>query len=344
MKDTNAIEAMLAIELPGMGPETPGAPSEIQWAPPGTHTINASRGGKPATVTVTVDDISAQQVAASFQEHLAEANRGRGDLPFFDFNHDDQEASAWPTAFSWGGPDPQRGGIRAKVNWSDKGKQGVLGRSWHRFSPTFFLDDAGRMSGIPVNCGGLVNRAAFQRIAPIMSKRAEAGMLYSSADFVTKAKAISRARNINLVDAATVLALEQPGSYDEYRARIFGMPIKPHRVQASSGVSAGQRMMNDEFVLRGRAMADSLDLTLEAAYDALCREQPFLYERYRAKLFGYDLDREAVAKIQARAPEQSDFYVRAKAVAATRRTSVTDAFDIVARENPALYEAYRDSL
>jgi hypothetical protein len=346
MKDDNAIEAMLAIELPGQATSTPVPPSEIQWAPPGTHTINASRGGKPTTVTIIVDEISAQRVAAAFQGYVTEARQGNGDMPFCDFNHDDQEASAWPTGFFWGGSDPQRGGIRATVNWSDKGKQAVLGRNYRRFSPSFYPDNDGRMSGIPINCGGLVNKAAFQRIAPVMSKRAEAEVLSSpSADFLTKAKALARSRNLDLVDAATVLAQEQPSSYDQYRAHLMGVPVTTGR-SSSNGVAAAADLVkksNDEFIIRARGMADALDIDIGAAYDALAREQPFLYERYRAKLLGLDLDRATVADIQACAV-QSPFYVRAKAVAVARGIDVTAALDIVARESPALYDAYRESL
>jgi 23S rRNA (uracil1939-C5)-methyltransferase/tRNA (uracil-5-)-methyltransferase len=71
---------------------------------------------------------------------------GREDRPFFDFNHEDREASAWPTEFYWAGDDPQSGGVRARLEWSDAGKRAVDGRTFRRFSPTFHLDASGHVT------------------------------------------------------------------------------------------------------------------------------------------------------------------------------------------------------
>jgi hypothetical protein len=70
---------------------------------------------------------------------MTAAAEGREDRPFFDFNHEDREASAWPTEFYWAGDDPQTGGVRARLEWSDAGKRAVEGRTFRRFSPTFHV-------------------------------------------------------------------------------------------------------------------------------------------------------------------------------------------------------------
>lgn len=98
---------------------------------------------------------------------MAVAASGEGDHPYFDFNHDDKEASAHPKAVRWAGDDPRQGGIRAQVDWTGAGKRAVLGRDFRRFSPSFYVDEKGEITGIPVNAGGLVNRAAFRRISPV---------------------------------------------------------------------------------------------------------------------------------------------------------------------------------
>ena len=154
-------------------------PESVQYMPPGRHRIHASQGGKPLTVEVTVDAqtaatlqtfLAAKLTAATLQTFLAAkltaATEGRDDRPFFDFNHEDSEASAWPAEFLWAGEDPQTGGVRAKVERSDAGRRAVEGRTFRRFSPTFHLDASGRVIGSEIKMGGLANRAAFKRIAP----------------------------------------------------------------------------------------------------------------------------------------------------------------------------------
>lgn len=336
MKDQNAVESLLAVQLPGT--ITPSeAPDEIMWMPPGRHTINASRGGKPVQMEVVVDERGAQNVAASYAEYTAAADRGEGDRVYFDFNHDDREASAHPTEFFWAGDDPQRGGIRAKVQWTGSGRQAVIGRTYSRFSPSFYASENGAITGTPVCAGALVNRAAFQRIAPILSKQAEAAIVSGSADFMTKANAIAKARRLDLGDACVVLASEQPDAYDRYRSDLLGVKL-PARAKQQARTNE-----NDELMVRARALADALDIGLGDAATKIAHEQPALYERYRARLFDLDLDRTAVAAVHARA-EKSSFFVRCQEIAQARGIDITAAFDVAAREAPELYDAYRASL
>lgn len=138
----------------------------IMWMPGGLHEITASRGGKPVTVRVQVDRAGAAAAQQSLREHL-EAGRQR---PFFDFNHGGGEASAWPTEIIWSEtPEP---GIYARVEWSDAGRAAVQGRTYRAFSPSFFVDgaDPARVTGAPLNMGGLVNDPAFGHIAPLWAR------------------------------------------------------------------------------------------------------------------------------------------------------------------------------
>ena len=122
-------------------------PDSVQYMPPGRHRIRASQAGKPLTVEVTVNAQTATTLQAFLASKLVAATEGRDDRPFFDFNHEDREASAWPAEFFWAGDESQTGGVRAKVEWSDAGRRAVEGRTFRRFSPTFHLDASGRVIG-----------------------------------------------------------------------------------------------------------------------------------------------------------------------------------------------------
>lgn len=168
---SEAVQAQMAVELPAVTAGAP-LPVDIQWMPPGRHQITASVNGKPGTRAVSVTAKTAERAQAALAENLAAVEAGTEDRFYFDFNHSDAEASGHPTEFYWAGDDPKAGGVRAKLEWSDQGAAAVKGKSYRRFSPSFYLDAAGEVTGVPVNAGGLVNRAAFKKIQPVRAKEA----------------------------------------------------------------------------------------------------------------------------------------------------------------------------
>jgi hypothetical protein len=172
-EDKKAVFAQFAIELPDAATEA-DLPTEVQWMPPGAHAINAWRGDGPVNLAVNVNEEGATNAQKSFEMIMESVTAGEEDRPYIDLNHNDEEAAGWPAGFSWGGEDPVKGGIRMKLEWSAAGKAAILGKNYRRFSPTFYVDENGIVVGAPVNMGGLVNRAAFKRIAPIWSKSASA--------------------------------------------------------------------------------------------------------------------------------------------------------------------------
>ena len=191
LPDDACIVAAMATAF-GLGNDA-GVPADIQWMPPGTHTISAkSLKGEDKTVTVSVTAATAAAVQAAFVSMLADATAGRGDKPFFDFNHDDAIASAHPTEFYWGGDDAKTGGVRAKVTWTGAGKAAVQGKDFTRFSPIFIprADGTAAPAEGHANMGGLVNRAAFRAIAPVAAKAAQT----NPAD-ATPAKALNKQTN-----------------------------------------------------------------------------------------------------------------------------------------------------
>lgn len=147
----------------------------IQLFPPGTHQIvpsNADPKKEAKPMDVTIDEQTADLLEAKRAEYQAAADKGEGDAPYLDFNHDDQAAAAWPKRIFWGGEDPLLGGVRAEVEWSSSGDEAVKGKLFRRFSPAFYAAE-GRITGAPINMGGLVNRAAFTRIQPLFAKSGE---------------------------------------------------------------------------------------------------------------------------------------------------------------------------
>jgi hypothetical protein len=146
-------------------------PEEIQWMPPGVHEVTAVSGdGKPWKSRVTVNESLANLVRRQFKAYMAKAEAGEEDKPFLDFNHEDGAASAQVVDAFWGGNDPKTGGIRLKVDWTEPGKQALLGRAFRRFSPEFYTDKQNNIAAIGINMGGLVNKAAFKKMDPIWSR------------------------------------------------------------------------------------------------------------------------------------------------------------------------------
>lgn len=167
---------LLARLAPRDLPAPAGAPpAEIMVFPAGTHTINATQSGRSVTREIVVGPDTAATMQAALTAALAGPQR-----PYFDFDHDDTAASAWPQSFRWEPGAPGRDpGVYAAVEWSASGAAAVLGKDYRSFSPAFFADEArpSRVTGAPLNMGGLVNSPAFRRQAPIWAKTLSADPL-----------------------------------------------------------------------------------------------------------------------------------------------------------------------
>lgn len=153
-------------------PETPG--DEIMFMPAGAHTISPTQGGRAVTAQVLVT-----REAAGEMERQRAALVARGKRPYFDFNHEDRDASFWPTQFFW--KDGDAPGVYARGEWSDVGKLAISGKRYRQFSPVFYVDDVRARPARIVcredakpNLGGLVNDPAFHQILPFWAKDAGA--------------------------------------------------------------------------------------------------------------------------------------------------------------------------
>jgi len=229
-------------------------PTDIQYMPPGRHRIRASQGGKPVSVEVAVSASTADVLQTFLAAKLTESAAGREDRPFFDFNHEDREASAWPTEFYWAGEDPKTGGVRARLEWSDAGKQAVEGRTFRRFSPTFHLDASGHVTGSEINMGGLVNRAAFKRIAPLFA----AAPVDTAPEQPPMQTLISTLRSLGLVEAA---ATDEADLVSQVSRTVGSLKSEISDLKSSLATQARQRAESfvDTAVRAGRVPAKDAD-------------------------------------------------------------------------------------
>lgn len=210
------VKAAFSVALPE--PAEDQLPDEIQYMPPGHHRIRASRAGKPVELDVEVNQTTATALSDWLTRQLALAAAGAEDKPFFDFNHDDREAAAWPVKIFWGGDDPKTGGVRAKIEWSGVGKKAIQDRAFRRFSPTFLLDAAGRVIGSETNMGGLVNRAAFKRIQPLFAKGQDPQP--ATEDHVTMKELLKNLVTLGLVEAS---ATEETDIIAQVKAKVSAL-------------------------------------------------------------------------------------------------------------------------
>jgi hypothetical protein len=138
----------------------------IVFLPEGTHQITASVGGKPKTLTVTVDD----RVLASFADDLARRMESNV-RPFAGFDHKPGAASFIPQAFRY---EPGVG-LMLDVDWTSAGRAAIEGRDYSYFSPTFLVSKDGIPTGLTTRgeIGSLVNDPAFEEIPRIAASHQE---------------------------------------------------------------------------------------------------------------------------------------------------------------------------
>ena len=161
--DEQAITARLAPTPLALSGGSAEVPTHIMWMPAGVHQIAATQAGARVERTITVDAATARAAQASLEAH-----RATGHLPLIDFDHAHQAAAAWPMAYEW----VPGLGVLVQVEWSEAGLAAIRGKTHRAFSPEFYADAQGRVTGTPKFQGGLVNDPAFAAIAPIWAQAA----------------------------------------------------------------------------------------------------------------------------------------------------------------------------
>ena len=149
-------------------------PTDIQWMPPGTHRIVPFVEGEPKPFEIEVNAKLAELFGRQVDAMKARADAGEGIYRSWTLT---TTAAAPPLAcipLYWGGSDRKTGGIRAKVEWTAAGRAALAGREYRRFSPQWLIDpETSAPLGVNENLGGLVNRAAFQAIHPVVAKNGQ---------------------------------------------------------------------------------------------------------------------------------------------------------------------------
>jgi hypothetical protein len=133
-------------------------------------------------------------------------------------------------------------------------------------------------------------------------------------------------------------------AYAEYRASL-GLGNKRELVEAREAAAAKPPVLFDQFLLEAVEISEREDVILAEAIELLAHRKPGLYDRYRCRLFG----RDSVEAVQSKRPAvfgkgRSAFEQRVQIVASQRGLKEMDAITAVAREQPDLYESYRNNL
>jgi hypothetical protein len=345
----------LSLPLPLTGDQLP---TDIQWMPPGEHQITALKEGEPITLTVSVHAGTAERMNRLLQELRSKAAAGLEDYPYFDFNHEDGEASGRPLEFYWGGDDLKSGGVRVKAEWSDRTKQSLAGKvpGFRRFSPSFSVNADGEVTGAPLNMGGLVNRAAFKTIQPIVAagppkggtpngdqRKANMDAEKLAADLAAAQTTIAElTRKLAAADQKTTIAAKD-GEIETLKAT-----IKTLEGKVATGAKESAKAIVDAAVKAGK-LAPQATALHEKWINAIAVD-PALAETLTAMPANpalgtviHDGSTGAPASGTAQSQEHQ-FVVKSKAFAAQQKISFADATMQIAGTEPALYEDYRRSL
>lgn len=164
MNGTETVQAAFGSELIATGSNS----FELVYLPEGKHEINATVGGTPKKITVTVDD----RVLASFQADL-DRRMSENVRPFAGFDHNTGPASMIPTGFRY-----EKGvGLILQGELTKAGEEAIQGRNYSYWSPTFIQN-----KGIPIGLtqfgeiGSFVNDPAFRSIDRIAASHTEITM------------------------------------------------------------------------------------------------------------------------------------------------------------------------
>ena len=333
--------------------------------------------GKPRPMTFTVGLEHAAACNAALQQLRSRAAAGTGDEPFFDFNHEDGAASGHPTELYWAGDDLKTGGIRARGAWTGSGRAALTGRDYRRFSPQWEFDEATQEpTGVELNLGGLVNRAAFRKIQALAKDGHKAkGEEMTREEFIALLNEglkpiIERVGALETTTAAakastaagTAQAAGTPGLTEEKIVKLFDDRLKPiterlqgFETQQTEGRKAMAKAAVQAHVARGAiAPEDTKSVQFwETAHlaDAASAEQQMvrLPGKALARLTtnGHSAATAAAAAAAASAEPENQFIAKAKdygkAQGIKGEADALIAFGRTA-EGAALYEAYREKI
>jgi len=319
--------------------------------PPGEHEIEASRAGKPAKLTMRLKPEHAVVVNTRLQQMLAAFNAGNGDRPYFDLNHDDKEASAH----------------RAKVSWTGAGERAVRGKDFSRFSPSFYPDKAGNVVDVPMNMGGLVNRAAFQKIQSVVRSKSASAEEDSAEQNQNKKKAtnmetlmavlakLGLLTSANLDEATAVTQvtakfseITQAGSKSAADLVTAKADLEKAQTDLVKAKKATAKTVVEAAIAAGRipGQNDAVKAKWEGLIEADPANAELLPEVNPAlkQVVDSTTAKDAKGKTELSGGAEHAFLAKAKQYATDHKTSEAFAVDALAHKEPALYDEYRASL
>lgn len=350
------VRAHLASPLAPLFVEGSALPDDIQWMPPGRHQITPFVEGEPLDIEVTVDAAMGEAVAREFASLRSQAASGRGDAPYLDFRHRDEEASAEVLDLYWGGEDPKKGGIRAKVKWSAAGRSALEGRLYRRFSPAWLMDEHTHgFLGLDTNLGGLVNKAAFQTIQPVVARRGDPNKPTPMTDAEkNELKNIVTEANKPLVDRITALETKAAAApttaaatVTASDAKLTDLEARVKAVEAASKTTTAAQAKAAVQVHAKRGAIPGQDADTVAFWEAQYQANPDQAEKMLAKI----PDNPALAKLtQASAAAATtavgetaeDFVKAVKACAVNGKTKGAAIQEMIAA-HPKAYAAWREA-
>src|SRR5207302_1726952 len=323
--------------------------------PPGERTITALKGksGEQITTTLRVHAGTAVRMQALLQELRSKAAAGLEDYPFFDFNHEDGEASGRPLEFFWAGDDPKTGGVRVRLEWSERAKQSLSGKvpGFRRFSPQFRLDAAGEVTGAPLNMGGLVNQAAFKTITTIVAggsgdstrKDPDMDATQLAADLAAANQKITDlTAKLSAADHSTEIKAKEAeitklnGQLTDLQGKLATHAKESAKAIVDAAVKAGKLAPQNTVIQAKWVDAISAQPELAATLNEL-PANPALATVVAAGAGGTGAG-------AGGASGEHQFVIKAKAVAEARKISEAEAYSVVAAGEPKLYEEYLRSV
>jgi hypothetical protein len=229
----------------------------IVYLPEGKHSINASKGGKPATLTVDVNE----SVLAAFREGLKQRQESNV-RPFAGFDHKAGAASFIPQEFRY----EDGVGLVLDVEWTQAGRTAIEGKDYSYFSPTFLVDDNGTPIGLPNRgeIGSLVNDPAFEEIPRIAASHQapqpnnmiehliELGLVEAGHDEATALDAAKTKIEALRTEAEKAQTVEASANEAAEKIAALESEIEELKAEQAAGVEAEANAAVEEAVTAGR--------------------------------------------------------------------------------------------
>lgn len=230
----------------------------IVFLPEGTHTITASVGGKPKTLTVTVDE----RVLAGFAEDLARRQESNV-RPFAGFDHKPGAASFIPQGFRY---EPGVG-LMLDVDWTSAGRAAIEGRDYSYFSPTFLVSKDGIPTGLTGRgeIGSLVNDPAFEEIPRIAASHQETDPMQHLVELGLVEASCAPDQALETAKAALA-------SLRESAAQVETVEAANVAKKSAEDELADIKLRYDELEAANKSLKDELAMKASASADAAIEE------------------------------------------------------------------------